>query len=167
MRMVSKAGLLIVSALGAMIAPAHAASIASPANGASVTATGTLTVDILGWTGQRTCNVVLNGTVDSSGPVDKIIFTSGASTTTACNADDQGVVEFPFSVTATSATAVTVDAITLNPADGSWPCVFSNVALNWNNATSTASLPSSIIEGVCVVRVGANFTISPAVDIVP
>lgn len=112
MRMVSKTCLLAVSTLAMMVAPVHAASISSPANGTTVTATGTVDISIVGWAGRRTCDVTLSGTIDSSGLVDKFAFTSGSSTN--CNAEDQGVVEFPVSVTATSPTAVTIDAITLN-----------------------------------------------------
>lgn len=167
MKVVLKSCMLAVAALGAVVSPVHAASISSPTHGTPVTATGTITIDILGWIGRRTCDVVVYGTVDSSGPVDKITFTSGASTSTNCNADDHGVVEFPFSVTATSATVMTADAITLNPASGSWPCAFVNVALSWNNATSTASRSSPPVGASDCVITRASLTISPAVTISP
>lgn len=165
MKVVLKACMLAVAALGTVVSPVHAASISSPANGTPVTATGTVDITILGWTSRKTCHVTASGTVDSSGVVDKFVFTSGSSSPTiSCNADDQGPVEFPFSVTVTSSTVVTIDAITLNAASS--PCVFTNIPLNWNNATSTASFSSGVIRGDCFVH-AASITISPAVTISP
>lgn len=83
--MIGKALTALVCLAGS--GPAISRTIASPAAGTAINASGTLTVDVLGLY-KTTCNITMSGIITSAGTATtagEITFTSGTSTGLGCS----------------------------------------------------------------------------------